>query len=153
MRKWNFSQFFSAKGGVKFGVKFWWNFPCCVFQGLGVRRKISPKFHVKNGKFHANFTLLGRSADISDPPIPPQKLYNIDFLWIFLGKSRFKFGAFRTFCPVFLSRNRQKYKTKWIFGGGGGAVGVRHWRRSRYRTKSAVTLAQFRGASQAELPI
>ena len=38
-----------------------------VFQGLGVRRKISPKFHVKNGvengKFHANFTLLGRSAD------------------------------------------------------------------------------------------
>ena len=32
-----------------------------------MRRKISPKFHVKNsvknGKFHANFTLLGRSAD------------------------------------------------------------------------------------------
>ena len=29
--------------------------------------KISPKFHVKtgvkNGKFHANFTLLGRSAE------------------------------------------------------------------------------------------
>ena len=61
-----FSPFFSAKGVVKFGVKFWWNFPCYVFQGLGVRRKISPKFHVKNGvknrKFHANFTLLGRSA-------------------------------------------------------------------------------------------
>ena len=32
-----------------------------------MRRKISPKFHfksgVKNGKFHANFTLLGRSSD------------------------------------------------------------------------------------------
>ena len=32
-----------------------------------MRRKISPKFHVKNGmkngKFHANFTLLGRSAE------------------------------------------------------------------------------------------
>ena len=31
-----------------------------------MRRKISPKFHVKNGAingtFHANFTLLGRSA-------------------------------------------------------------------------------------------
>ena len=26
---------------------FGWNFPCYVFQGLGVRRKISPKFHVK----------------------------------------------------------------------------------------------------------
>ena len=32
-----------------------------------MRRKMSPKFHVKNGakngKFHAKFTLLGRSAD------------------------------------------------------------------------------------------
>ena len=67
VRKWNFSPFFSAKGVVKFGVKFWWNFPHYVFQGLGVRRKISPIFHVKNGvkngTFHANFTLLGRSAD------------------------------------------------------------------------------------------
>ena len=54
---------------MKFDVKFWGNFPCYVFQGLGVRRKISPKFHVKNGvkigKFHASFTLLGRSADES----------------------------------------------------------------------------------------
>ena len=44
-------------------------FPCYVFQGLGVQRKISPKLHVKNGvengNFHANFTLLGRSADES----------------------------------------------------------------------------------------
>ena len=67
VRKWNFSPFFSAKDVVKFGVKFWWNFPRYVFQGLGVRRKISPKFHVKNGvqngKFHANFTLPGRSAE------------------------------------------------------------------------------------------
>ena len=34
-----------------------------------MRRKISPKFHVKNGvkngKFHANFTLPGCSAEIS----------------------------------------------------------------------------------------
>ena len=34
---------------------------------LGARGKISPEFHVengvKNGKFHANFTLLGRSAE------------------------------------------------------------------------------------------
>ena len=69
VRKWTFSPFFSAKGVVKFGVKFWWNFPCYVFQGLGVRGKISPKLHVKNGgvtngKLHANFTLLGRSADL-----------------------------------------------------------------------------------------
>ena len=67
VRKWIFSPFFSAKGVVKFGVKFWWNFPSYVFQALGVRRKISPKFHikngVKNGKFHANFTLLGRNAE------------------------------------------------------------------------------------------
>ena len=42
-----------------------WKFPRYVFQGLGVRGKISLKFHFKNGaknrKFHANFT--GRSAD------------------------------------------------------------------------------------------
>ena len=67
VRKWKFSPFFSAKGVVKFGMKFWWNFRCYVFQGLGVRGKIAPKFHVKkgvkNGKFHANFTLLGRSAE------------------------------------------------------------------------------------------
>ena len=67
VRMWNFSPFFSAKGVVKFGVKFWWNLPRYVFQGLGVRRKISPKFHVKNGvengKFHANFTLLRPSAE------------------------------------------------------------------------------------------
>ena len=35
-----------------------------------MRVKISPKFHVKNGvkngKFHATFTLLGRSADAVD---------------------------------------------------------------------------------------
>ena len=53
---------------MKFGVKFWWNFPCYVFQGLGVQRKISPTFHVKSGvknrKFHADFTLLGRSTDL-----------------------------------------------------------------------------------------
>ena len=68
VQEWNFYPIFSAKDVVKFGVKFWWNFPRYVFQGLGVRRKISPKFHVKNGvkngKFHANFTLPGRGADI-----------------------------------------------------------------------------------------
>ena len=67
-----FFSVFSAKGVVKFGVKFWRDFPCYVFQGLGVRRKISPKFHVKNGAkngtIHAKFTLLGRSADISKFP-------------------------------------------------------------------------------------
>ena len=35
--QWHFSLFFSAK----FSVNFWWNFPCYVFQGLGVRGKIS----------------------------------------------------------------------------------------------------------------
>ena len=64
--KFFFLRFFSAKGVVKFLAC---DVPCYVFQGLGVRRKISPKFHVKNGvengKFHANFTLLGRSADPS----------------------------------------------------------------------------------------
>ena len=63
VRKWNFSPFLSAKGVVKFGVKFWWNFPCYAFQGLGVRGKLSPKFHVnngvKNGKFHANSLCWG----------------------------------------------------------------------------------------------
>ena len=61
--EWSFSPFFSAKGVVK----FWWKCPCYVFQGLGVRTKISPEIHakngVKNGRFHANFTLLGRGAD------------------------------------------------------------------------------------------
>ena len=59
MRKCNFSPFFSAKGVVKFGVKFWWNFPCYVFQGLGARGKISATFSrvwVCEGKFHQNFT-------------------------------------------------------------------------------------------------
>ena len=55
-----------TKGVVRFGVKFWWNFPCYVFQGLGVRREISPKCHVKNGvkngKFHAKITLLGQNV-------------------------------------------------------------------------------------------
>ena len=37
--KWKFSPFFSAKGVVRFSVKFGWNFPRYVFQGLGVRRK------------------------------------------------------------------------------------------------------------------
>ena len=46
MRKWNFSPFFSAKDVVKFGVKFWWNFPRYVFQGLTVF----------DGKLHQNFT-------------------------------------------------------------------------------------------------
>ena len=41
-----------------------------------MRRKISPKFHVKNGvkngKSHAKFTLLGRSADEYDrAKVPP----------------------------------------------------------------------------------
>ena len=39
-----------------------------------MRRKISPKFHVKNGvkngKFHANFTLPGRSAEKPYSPKP-----------------------------------------------------------------------------------
>ena len=38
--------------------------------------KISPKFHVENGaeklKFHANFTLLGRSAEFSRAKIPTE---------------------------------------------------------------------------------
>ena len=38
------------------------------FPGFGcLKRKISPKFHakngVKNGQFHADFTLLGRGAE------------------------------------------------------------------------------------------
>ena len=51
-------------GGVRFGVRF----SVLRFPGFGCAREISPKFHVKNGvknrKFHANFTLLGRSADL-----------------------------------------------------------------------------------------
>ena len=62
-----FLRFSLPKVSWNLGVKFGWNFPCYVFQGLGVRRKISPKFHVKigvkNGKFHANFTLQTCSAD------------------------------------------------------------------------------------------
>ena len=54
------------------------NFSCYVFQGLGVRWKISPKFHVKNGvkngKFHANFTLLGRSAETVGRQLLPRDI-------------------------------------------------------------------------------
>ena len=53
-----FLSFFSAKGVVKLGVKFWWNFSCYVFQGLGVRGKISPKFHVKTVWKTENFTQI-----------------------------------------------------------------------------------------------
>ena len=62
VRKWSFSSLLSAKGVVKFGVKFWWNFPCYVFQGLGVRGKfhqISRQKRCEKRKIHANFTLLG----------------------------------------------------------------------------------------------
>ena len=58
VRKWNFSPFFSAKGVVKLGVKFWRNFPCYVFQGLGVRRKISQIFHVKTVWKTGSFTQI-----------------------------------------------------------------------------------------------
>ena len=52
------------------------------FPGFGcANRKISPKFHVengvKNGKFHANFTLLGRSAE--------KILVSVKFLSAILG--------------------------------------------------------------------
>ena len=57
------------------------NFPCYVFQGLGARRKISPKFHVKNGvkngRFHANFTLLVRSADLRPRSLGPATTQNL----------------------------------------------------------------------------
>ena len=85
-----FSQFFYAKGGVKFGVKFWCNFPRYVFQGLGVRRKISPKFHVKNGvKKTENFTQISlcwgaalTSPDREPPPFqtPPPRLAALEFI-------------------------------------------------------------------------
>ena len=43
-----------------------------------MRREVSPKFHlkngVKNGKFHANFTLLGRSADVLQHSVPRRVL-------------------------------------------------------------------------------
>ena len=49
-------------------------FSALRFPGLGMRRKISPKFHVKdgvkNGKFHANFTLPGRSAEFFSEGTP-----------------------------------------------------------------------------------
>ena len=56
--------------------EIWVKFPRYVFQGLGARGTISQKFHAKNavksGKFHANFTLLGHSAEVgtlvSDSP-------------------------------------------------------------------------------------
>ena len=42
-------------------------FSALRFPGFGCATEISPKCHVKNGvengKFHANFTLLGRNAD------------------------------------------------------------------------------------------
>ena len=45
------------------------------FPGFGCARENSPKFHVKNGvkngKFHANFTLLGRSAEGLGRKAPP----------------------------------------------------------------------------------
>ena len=50
---------------MKFGVKFW----CEIFRATFSRVWVCDgKFHVKNGakngQFHANFTLLGRSAEV-----------------------------------------------------------------------------------------
>ena len=51
---------------MKFGVKFGEIFRATFSRGLGVRQKISLKFHVKNGvengKFHANFSLCWCAA-------------------------------------------------------------------------------------------
>ena len=62
-----FSPFFSAKDVVKFGVKF----SVLRFPGFGCATEHFTKFHarngVRNGQFHANFTLPGRSADNPNP--------------------------------------------------------------------------------------
>ena len=58
-----FSVFLCQRCREIWREKFRWDFACYVFQALGVRRKLSPKCHVKNGakngKFHANFTCWG----------------------------------------------------------------------------------------------
>ena len=48
VRKWNFSPFFSAKGVVKFGVKF----SALCFPGFGCAGKISPKIHGRAQRWH-----------------------------------------------------------------------------------------------------
>ena len=67
VRKWNISQFFSAKGVVKFGVKFWWNFPCFVFQGLGARGKISPKYRCDHSTDPSENLLQSPFQDLRAP--------------------------------------------------------------------------------------
>ena len=52
------SPFFSAKSVVKSGVKFGEIFRATFSRVLGVRRKISPKFHFKNGVKTENFTQM-----------------------------------------------------------------------------------------------
>ena len=77
-----------------------------------MRRKISPKFHVKsgvkNGKFHANFTLLGRSAEVS-----------VKFVSAILGPEMeapilWTPGKMRSFC-----RKNPVHKIPRFRGGGG----------------------------------
>ena len=94
VRKWKFSPFFSAKGVVKFGVKFWWNFPRYVFQGLGVRRKISPKFHIKNGVENENFTQVSLcwGAALTQPGVgfffPEFRAWGVAVLWTTTRRSQ-----------------------------------------------------------------
>ena len=59
MRKWKISPFFSAKSVVKSGVKFGWKFPCYVFQGLGVRQKISRQKRCDKRKISRKFRFAG----------------------------------------------------------------------------------------------
>ena len=64
VRSEHFLRSFSAEGVVK----FWSHFLCATFSKVWVSNsEISPTFHtkngVKNGIFHADFTLLGRGAD------------------------------------------------------------------------------------------
>ena len=63
-----FFSVFSAMGVLRLGVKFGEIFRVLRLPGFRCpNRKISPKYHAKNGvingKFDANFTLLGRGAD------------------------------------------------------------------------------------------
>ena len=85
-----------------------------------MRQRISPKFHVKNGvengKFHANFTLLGRSAEKS-PRVRKIFVRNSG-----AGNGCVNFMDAWKNCA--LSAGKKPMSIKFLVLGGGGILGL-----------------------------
>ena len=102
VRKWNFSPFFSAKGVVKFGVKF----SVLRFPGFGCTTenftKTPRQKRCENGKFHTNFTLLGRSAEAYSCDCGwavPDSIQRINFVCVPVSHLKI-FATFQSSKPV-----------------------------------------------------